>query len=209
MINFWEDTWFGTCNLATMFWDIYFVCNEQNRTIAEVWDGVSLKLTFRQTFDEAKMQQWFELVEICKIINFSAGKDQPIWMYNPDGVYSVSSFYAIVNNPGIKQIHTPAIWNIVVPPRIHVFLWLYSNNKLLTRDNLAKRRPVSDPSCLYCNEPETSHHLFCTCVVATFIWDNISDIIGREIGNDFLSIARLWVAPNNCGNINVITSATL
>ena len=31
-----------------------------------------------------------------------------------------------------------------MPPRIYIFLWLLSNNKTLTRDNLAKRRNVED-----------------------------------------------------------------
>ena len=30
------------------------------------------------------------------------------------------------------------MWKLKVPPRIHIFLWLLANNKLLTRDNLAK-----------------------------------------------------------------------
>jgi hypothetical protein len=30
-----------------------------------------------------------------------------------------------------------------------VFLWLLANNKVLTRDNLAKRRAVNDKTCLF------------------------------------------------------------
>ena len=123
--------------MATLYWDLYFIANEQNNTLSEVWDGTNLKITCRRTVDAAGMQQWDELVEICKSISFSDEVDKPIWMFNPDGVYSVKSFYAIVNDPGVKQVHTPTIWNISIPPRIHIFLWLFSNNKLLSRDNLA------------------------------------------------------------------------
>jgi hypothetical protein len=42
----------------------------------------------------------------------------------------------------------------------HVFLWLPANNKVLTRDNLGKRKQVDDKICLFCNEPETVIHLF-------------------------------------------------
>jgi hypothetical protein len=62
------------------------------------------------------MGQWSDLLEIARSITFTDENDQPIWMYNPSGVYSVKSFYAIVNDPGIKRIHRPAIWNITVPP---------------------------------------------------------------------------------------------
>jgi hypothetical protein len=37
-------------------------------------------------------------------------------------------------------VHTPMMWNIFVPSRVHIFLWLLSNNKTLTRDNLKKGR---------------------------------------------------------------------
>jgi hypothetical protein len=67
------------------------------------------------------MRQRFNLLDIAKDLDFSNECDQPMWMYNPSGVYSVKYFYAIVNNTGIKQIHIPAIWNITIPRRIHVF----------------------------------------------------------------------------------------
>jgi hypothetical protein len=46
------------------------------------------------------------------------------------------------------------------------FLWLVSNNKLLTRDNLDKMRKVEDLTCLFCKEKEHVHHLLFECVVA-------------------------------------------
>jgi hypothetical protein len=52
----------------------------------------------------------------------------------------VQSLYAVVSNRGVKQIFTPVMWRIPVPPRLHVFLWLLANNKVLTHDNLARRR---------------------------------------------------------------------
>jgi hypothetical protein len=48
----------------------------------------------------------------------------------------------------------------MVPPRVHFFLWLHSKNKLLTQDNLEKRRAVDDTICVFCTERETICHLF-------------------------------------------------
>jgi hypothetical protein len=45
-----------------------------------------------------------------------------------------------------------------------------ANNKILTRDNLAKRRIVEDDSCLFCDEKEIVHHLFFECCVAKQMW---------------------------------------
>jgi hypothetical protein len=34
-IKFWEDHWFGSCSLAIQYWEVYFLLNGQNKTIAD------------------------------------------------------------------------------------------------------------------------------------------------------------------------------
>jgi hypothetical protein len=55
------------------------------------------------------------------------------------------------------------------PPKIHIFLLLFANNKVLTRDNLLKRKKLDDITCLFCAEPESVRHLFFKCCVAQSI----------------------------------------
>jgi hypothetical protein len=74
-IKFWEDIWFGNSPLATQFWDLYFVSNQQNKTIFDIWDGHEIRGTFRRTFTEDMMAQWYELLEIAKTISFSQDDD--------------------------------------------------------------------------------------------------------------------------------------
>jgi hypothetical protein len=72
----------------------------------------------------------------------------------------VQTLYAIINNRGVKQVFTPIMWKIPVPSRLHVFLWLLANNRVLTRDNRAKRNNVDDKTRLFCSENESTMHLF-------------------------------------------------
>jgi hypothetical protein len=74
-----------------------------------------------------------------------------------------------------------------------VFLRLLANNKALTRDNLAKRRSVDDPTCLFCSELETSGYLFFQCCVDKALWAVISEITGVPVGANFESVANLWI----------------
>ena len=76
-----------------------------------------------------------------------------------------------------------------VPPRIHIFLWLLSNNKLLTRDNLSKRRDLSDKTCLFCTDSETIHHLF-ESVARWWISDK------RNLVLNYTCAAVLWTIWN-------------
>ena len=50
---------------------------------------------------------------------------------------------------------------------------------MLTRDNLAKRNwKGKDRSCSFCDHSETIEHLFCTCVVAKFVWGVVRNVTG-------------------------------
>jgi hypothetical protein len=79
----------------------------------------------------------------------------------------------------------------------------------LTRDNLSKRQKVDDPSCLFCEDVETAQHLFFGCCVAKVIWWNLSDIFGKEVGNDFESIAWLLLCDKKFKTLNICTTAVL
>ena len=109
----------------------------------------------------------------------------------PLGNILSNHFMLSLTNGGIIPVHTPAVWKLHIPPRIHVFLWLLANDKLLTRDNLSKRKKIDDLTCIFCSEPESIHHLFCDCVVARAIWSDISNVLGICIGENFESICQM------------------
>jgi hypothetical protein len=99
---------------------------------------------------------WLELIQIVSVVEFTEEEDSIIWQYES----SVQFLYAIVNNRGVRPVYTPVMWNISVPSRVHIFLWLLANNKTLTRDNLEERKRLEDKRCLFCNELESVSHLF-------------------------------------------------
>jgi hypothetical protein len=174
-VRFWEDQWFGSCSLAIQYWKIYSIINEQGCSIKEAWDGMALRFTFKRTVNSRQMNQWYELEQIASSINFTDEPDSVIWQLNSAGHYLVQSLYAVVNDRGVRQVFTPVVWKIKVPPRIHVFLWLVANNKVLTRDNLAKRKSLDDLLCLFCCENEIASHLFFDCYVAKYMWMIVSE----------------------------------
>lgn len=73
---------------------------------------------------------------------------------------------------------------------VHDFLWLLSNSRLLTQNNLAKRRDVSDPTCVFCREGNDLH-LFFDCCVSRIIWGTVTKILELNVGKDFESMANL------------------
>jgi hypothetical protein len=53
---------------------------------------------------------------------------------------------------------------------------------------------VSDQSCLFCNETETTKHLMFKCTVAKLFWRNVEKYFGINIGEDFESITCWWIS---------------
>jgi hypothetical protein len=208
-IKFWEDNWVGSSSLAIQYWDLYVIVNEKTCTIEELWDGVNLKCTLRRTVDDRLERMWLEVMQIASTIIFSDEEDSMIWQFSSNGVYSSQSLYKIINNRGVLPVFVPAVWSLKIPPRVHFFLWLLSKNKNLTRDNLQKRMEVPNKTCLFCEELETSNHLFFLCVVAVKMWRLVSQCVGIEVGTSFVNIGTLWLSNKRYVLINMITSAAL
>ena len=127
-------------------------------------------------------------------VNKFEEEDQIIWNFSSNGKYSVQSLYAVSSHRGVIPVYVHAAWKINIPPRIQIFLWLLTKNKLLTRDNLAKRREVLDQSYLFCSERESICDLFFDCSVAKCCWSTISELLNsREVVN-FEHVPTRWVA---------------
>jgi hypothetical protein len=88
-IRFWEDTWFATAPLTVHFWDLCCICDQIGVTLADVWDGLEVKLTFRRTFTEPMMSRWHELVSIVTEVRYDTDGDALVWQYNSKGTISL------------------------------------------------------------------------------------------------------------------------
>jgi hypothetical protein len=67
-VRLWEDFWIGPSSLAIQFWPLYRIVNEQSKTIADLWDGSTLKCSFRRNVSEALYQMWLEVVELISTV---------------------------------------------------------------------------------------------------------------------------------------------
>jgi hypothetical protein len=85
------------------------------------------------------MIKWHELEGVAFSLSLYEETDALIWQYENKGEYSTSSLYAIINFGGVTPVFILAVWQLVIPPRVHIFLWLLSQNKPMTRDKLKKR----------------------------------------------------------------------
>jgi hypothetical protein len=113
-------------------------------------------------------------MQLASTIELTEEEDAMIWQFSSSGIYSSQTLYKVITFRGVIPVYAPNIWDLKIPPRVQFFLWLLFKNKVLTRDNLAKRRKVEVDTCPFCNEEECSQHLFFDCVVASKMWILIS-----------------------------------
>ena len=100
-IRFWEDHWFGTCSLTIQFWDLYVLADQKNKTIAELWDGETLKISFRRKFSPRLMQLWMELLSVAESISFTDECGAIIWAFDGSSSFSVQAIYKTISFRGI------------------------------------------------------------------------------------------------------------
>ena len=64
-------------------------------------------------------------------------------------------------------------------------------------------------SPFFCSEHESIPHLFFECYVVVNVWKLVAEVIDVNIGSDYESVAKLWVANKKHVVTNVISSAVL
>jgi hypothetical protein len=128
------------------------------------------------------------------------------------------------------------VWKAKIPQRIRVFLWLILKDKILSKENLEKRKWQGNVNCDWCGCLETTKHIFYDCQVATFTSKVIQMALtslslpknSNEMFGDWLcSFKRnernlitigcsavlwsLWKNRNDCcfNNINPVNSANI
>jgi len=92
--------------------------------------------------------------------------------------YSVKEAYtSIVDGVSINFAGELAtVWSHLIPLKVSVLMWRMLQNRILTKDNLARRDVLNggDISCSFgCGEEENVSHVFFECRIAAELWREI------------------------------------
>lgn len=107
--------------------------------------------------------------QVCGSVRLSDRKDGLFWKLEARGRFSVGSLYRLLKRSQI-QFPYSFLWNIKVPLKIKVFLWLVHRRSILTREVLSERGIGEEVGCLFCSRRETADHLFFSCSLAKYVW---------------------------------------
>jgi hypothetical protein len=117
-------------------------------------------------------------------------EDKIIWKMGKNKTFSMNFMYNALTKSNCGFSHN-RIWKGKVLPKIKIFMWLMSNDAILTKDNMIRRRWVGNPRCYFCEQDESINHLFFTCPVARVVWGVIAKLIGAN--NIPTSLEQCWM----------------
>ena len=133
-------------------------------------------------------------------IRHSDQMDKIRWGYTPRGMFTTKEAYRLLYQPEqpFKDQIWDQIWQPLIWPKVSIFLWLLSKQRILTWDSLQKRGFIGPSKCPNCNlQAETTTHLLDSCPLANNLWKRMEKCnrrTSRRVG-DIVNTIRNW--PNN------------
>ena len=167
---------------------LFILCEQKEVTVHDVKNDI-VQITFRRWLTD-ELQICWDLIQ-SDVHNFELqnAEDIVFWRLEKNRKFSVKSLYNSLTIDDSGPSHN-SIWKGKVPQKIKTFIWLMTNNAVLTKDNMIKRKLLGDSNCMFCSQPETVDHLFFTCPVAKVIWGVIAQLLGAN--NIPSSLSQCW-----------------
>eukprot|EP00253_Pinus_taeda_P004733 PITA_04733 len=163
--------------------------------------------------DSSEKRSLAEELQKRKILK-EVAKDKLRWGYEEKGTFTTKEAYHIIlKDQLIKDKLWEKIWNPPIWPKISTFLWLLSHNRILTWDNLRKRKFAGPSICVNCKlEEESVVHLMQICPFGRRLWEKIAFRCpkeGRVLG-DINNTLRNWPQkPYQCNILNILWQIVL
>jgi zinc-binding in reverse transcriptase len=123
-------------------------------------------LSFTKTLTGFLLIEFNILCQLVRSTTLSIEKDKILWRMSSKGKFFTHEVYQWLMYRDITDSQSDIWWTLPIHLKIKIFKWLVVHNKILTRDNVAKRIWISEITCPLCAEPEFISHLFLKCNVA-------------------------------------------
>ena len=136
-----------------------------------------------QDWEEEAFDRFMGLVYSSTMQGF--GLDKVCWKPARNRGFEVKGYCSSFYPRTLVSFPWRMIWQSKVPPRVAFFSWSTSFGKILTTDNLHKRRVIVLDWCYMCKRyGESMDHLLLHCSIAWELWSLVFCLFGIQ-----------WVIP--------------
>jgi reverse transcriptase-like protein len=197
-ILFWRDVWTSAGRLKDVFPRLFSISNQGNDTIYQMGAWVESEWVWHFRW-RRRLYEWelADLERLNLLIQHIRPDDNRRDGVNWHGVEYPNFPIKVVTEklfddqqPIIPKTVSTFLWNIKVPPRVHITIWMACLGKLRTGDFLVDKGLVNPNQalCPFCiSEVETNSHILFTCQFSWSLW---------------MKVLKWWsihgVLPNHC-----------
>ena len=205
-LRFWHDMWCGDLPLRSQFPSLFQLARAPEASVADLCHFQGTNCVWDIAFNRS-VQDWeLEMIESFMTLIYSSRirpgvADSLCWNPSSRGLFEVRSFYSILIHP-ISQDSFPwkGVWKAKVPPRVAFFVWTSALGKILTTDNLRKRRVMIQDWCCMCKSSgESVNHLLLHCPVAWELWSMVLILFGITwvMPRGVVDLLNCWHGPRS------------
>ena len=183
-IKFWHDPWCGDQPLKLSFPELHSLARYPEATVAESmqfqgssihWDIVFIRAV--KDWELEAVVSFLDLLYTSSITR--GGLDSMHWKLSRSGKFEVKSYYKVLTQVDHPPFPWKSIWKVRVPTRIAFFTWTAALGKILTIDNLRKRKVLFLDWCCMCkSNGELVNHLLLHCPITRDLWDMVFSLFG-------------------------------
>ncbi|RVW61029.1 hypothetical protein CK203_045822 [Vitis vinifera] len=146
-VRFWKNKWCGNNTLHDSFPSLFALVVSKDAWVADCWDSLGEEGGWNPRFSRS-FNDW-EVEAVVRLLSTLQGK---------------------------RLVVVPFPWNIIwspcVPTKVGFFAWEASWRKVLTLDQLKRRRwNLANRCFLCCAEKKTINHILIHCSKARVLWD--------------------------------------
>jgi hypothetical protein len=183
-VKFWLDAWCGDQPLRDRFPELFCLVRVPAASVADHlqilgsshhWD-----IAFSRQVQDWELETVTALMELLYSYPIRRGSlDELCWRPSSCKVFTVRSYYSCLLQPAQSYFPWKSVWKSKVPTRVAFFTWTVALEKILTVDNLRKRRVIIVDWCCMCKvHGESVNHLLLHCSVAQELWSLIFSMFG-------------------------------
>eukprot|EP00253_Pinus_taeda_P004365 PITA_04365 len=181
--NFWDDRWQQRESLNSIQ-NLLLICGrvEENRiSVKDYWKVNDISEGWRVWEDPTawareltpELQDWYRKEMGSRRIRVRQGKDILRWGNSMKGTFTTKEAYYLMDsqNRGDGNVEWKTIWEANWWPKVTIFIWLATKNKILTWDRIQKNGFNGPSRCYLCNnDTETRDHLLVRCPYTEKLW---------------------------------------